>query len=198
MPFCLHSALFICTALIFNSLSSVDTIYTRLHFLYTRLHFSTRICTFSKRHKKNEMPFASAAPFYGHGRQPCLLREAEFSVAPTQKPPSLYSREQMLSAQLQHSPDKQCITCQWPLHSVKLKMVQCRQQCRQSAHVSTLPKALVFNILHRKVQSADKFALIPYAATTPHHDARESILFYPIFLPPQLQVIKESRKFACN
>ena len=36
---CLHSALFICTALIFNSLSSVDSIYTRLHFLYTRLHF---------------------------------------------------------------------------------------------------------------------------------------------------------------
>lgn len=32
---CLHSALFICTALILNSLSSVDTIYTHLHFLYT-------------------------------------------------------------------------------------------------------------------------------------------------------------------
>lgn len=29
------------------------------------------------------MPFASTTPFYGHGRQPCLLREAEFSVAPT-------------------------------------------------------------------------------------------------------------------
>lgn len=124
---CLHSALFICTALIFNSLSSVDTICTHLHFLYTRLHFSARICTFYTRHKKNEMPFASTVPFYGHGRQPCLLREAEFSVAPTQKPPSLYNRKQMLSLQLQHSPDKQCITCQRPLHSVKLKMVQCRQ-----------------------------------------------------------------------
>ena len=124
---CLHSALFICTALIFNSLSSVDTIYTRLHFLYTHLHFSTRICTFSTHHKKDEMPFASTTPFYGHGRQPCLLREAEFSVAPTQKPPSLYSRKQMLSPQLQHSPDKQCITCQWPLHAAKWKIVQCRQ-----------------------------------------------------------------------
>ncbi len=198
MPFCLHSALFICTALIFNSLSSVDTIYTRLHFLYTHLQFSTRICTFSTHHKKNEMPFASTTPFYGHGRQPSLLREPVFSVAPTQKSPSLYNRKQMLSPQLQHSPDKQCITCQWLLHSVKLKMVQCRQQCRQSAHVSTLLKAMVFITLHQKVQSADKFALIPYRATTPHHDARESILFYPIFLPPQLQVIKESRKFACN
>ena len=38
----MHSALFVCTALILNSLRSVDTIYTRLHFLctlYTRLHF---------------------------------------------------------------------------------------------------------------------------------------------------------------
>lgn len=129
------------------------------------------------------MPFASTTPFYSHGRQPCLLREAEFSVTPTQKSPSLYNRKQMLSPHLQHSPDKLCITCQWLLLSVKLKMVQCRQQCRQSAHMSTLPKALVFNILHRKVQSADKFALTPYGATTPHHDARESILFYPIFCP---------------
>ena len=124
---CLHSALFICTALIFNSLSSVDTIYTRLHFLYTRLHFSTRICTFYTHHKKNEMPFASTTPFYGHGRQPCLLREPVFSVAPTQKPPSLYDRKQMLSPHLQHSPDKQCITCQWQLHAAKWKIVQCRQ-----------------------------------------------------------------------
>ena len=147
--------------------------------LYTHLHFSTH-------HKKDEMPFASSVPFYGHGRQPCLLREAEFSVAPTQKSPSLYNRKQMLSPHLRHSPDKQCITCQWPLHSVKLKMVQCIQSCRQSAHVSTLPKALVFNILHRKVQSADKFALIPYGATTPHHDARKSILFYPFFFAPSV------------
>lgn len=117
---CLHSALFICTALIFNSLSSVDTIYTHLH-------FSTRVCTFYTHHKKNVMPFASTTPFYGHGRQSCLLREAEFSVAPTQKSPSLYSRKQMLSPQLQHSPDKQCITCQWQLHAVKWKIVQCRQ-----------------------------------------------------------------------
>ena len=102
-------------------------LYTHLHFLYTHLHFSTRICTFSTRHKKNEMPFASTTPFYGHGRRPCLLREAEFSVAPTQKPPSLYNREQTLSPQLQHSPDKQCITCQWLLHAAKWKIVQCRQ-----------------------------------------------------------------------
>ena len=124
---CLHSALFICTALIFNSLSSVDTIYTRLHFLYTHLHFSTRVCTFSTHHKKNVMPFATTTPFYGHGRQPCLLREAEFSVAPTQKSPSLYNRKQMLSPHLRHSPDKQCITCQWLLHAAKWKIVQCRQ-----------------------------------------------------------------------
>ena len=124
---CLHSALFICTALILNSLSSVDTIYTRLHFLYTHLHFSTRICTLSTHHKKNEMPFASTTPFYGHGRQPCLLREAEFSVAPTLKPLSLYSYEQMLSPQMRHSPDKQCIACQWLLHAAKWKIVQCRQ-----------------------------------------------------------------------
>ena len=102
--------------------------------LYTRLHFSTRICTSlhasalsNTHHKKNEMPFALTTPFYGHGRQSCLLREAEFSVAPTQKSPSLYKRKQMLSPQLQHSPDKQCITCQWQLHAVKLEMVQCRQ-----------------------------------------------------------------------
>ena len=95
--------------------------------LYTRLHFSTRICTFYTHHKKDEMPFASTTPFYGHGRRPCLLREAEFSVAPTQKPPSLYNREQTLSPQLQHSPDKQCTTCQWQLHAAKWKMVQCRQ-----------------------------------------------------------------------
>lgn len=39
----MHSALFVCTALILNSFSSVDAIYTRLHFLYTlytRLHYS--------------------------------------------------------------------------------------------------------------------------------------------------------------
>ena len=88
--------------------------------LYTHLHFSTR-------HKKDVMPFASTTPFYGHGRQSCLLREAEFSVAPTQKSPSLYNRKQMLSPHLRHSPDKQCITCQWQLHAAKLKMVQCRQ-----------------------------------------------------------------------
>ena len=95
--------------------------------LYTHLHFSTHICTFSARHKKDKMPFASTTPFYGHGRQPCLLREAVFSVAPTLKPPSLCSYEQMLSPQMRHSPDKQSITCQWQLHSAKLKMMQCRQ-----------------------------------------------------------------------
>ena len=88
--------------------------------LYTHLHFSTR-------HKKDVMPFASTTPFYSHGRQPCLLREAEFSVAPTQKSPSLYNRKQMLSPHLRHSPDKQCITCQWQLHAAKWKIVQCRQ-----------------------------------------------------------------------
>ena len=44
LPFCLHSALFICTALIFNSLSSVDTICT----------FSTRICTSLHATKRTE------------------------------------------------------------------------------------------------------------------------------------------------
>ena len=95
--------------------------------LYTHLHFSTRICTSLHTTKKNEMPFASTTPFYSHGRQPCLLREPVFSVAPTQKSPSLYDRKQTLSPQLQHSPDKQCITCQWQLHAAKWKMVQCRQ-----------------------------------------------------------------------
>ena len=65
MPFCLHSALFICTALIFNSLSSVDTIYTRLH-------FSTRVCT---------SLHASALSIHTTKRTKCLLhRQHHFTV----------------------------------------------------------------------------------------------------------------------
>lgn len=105
-----------------------------LHSLHASALFLHASALLSARHKKGEMPFASSnatsrcigwgnfastAPFYGHGRQPCLLREAVFSVAPTQKPLSLYSYEQMLSPQMRHSPDKQSNTCQWQLHSIK-------------------------------------------------------------------------------
>ena len=42
---CLHSALFVCTALIISVLRSVDNLASCLHAVYTCLHSSTLVCT---------------------------------------------------------------------------------------------------------------------------------------------------------
>ena len=46
---CLHSALFVCTALIISVLRSVDNLAFCLHAVYTCLHSSTLVCTLSAR-----------------------------------------------------------------------------------------------------------------------------------------------------
>ena len=63
---CLHSALFVCTALIISVLRSVDNLAFCLHAVYTRLHSSALVCTrqHSRLHSSTLVCTRQHAPHY--------------------------------------------------------------------------------------------------------------------------------------
>lgn len=139
MSFCLHSALIAPNILIINSYHACR----QLRFLSTHgLHFLMMHIT-----------------LYCGGIACNTHRESEKSVTPTGNtlPLCRTSRvAQPLKSSAQTSKKRLATYMVQTVHTTIMMRAACRQQCTQSADLSTRRNTLIFNTIQAKVQSADK------------------------------------------